>query len=306
MQSIVIGGQGFLGQAIVRELQARGGGIRVVDFAPPPEYSPVPYTQADIRSHEDIRDAIGGADEVYHIAGVLGTSELNGAIGDAIDVNIGGTVNVFRACCELGIRRVFYPAKPNCWLNTYTVTKQAAEQFAELFNVEHDMEIVRLRWFNAFGPGQHTHPVRKQIPTWCLCARFGLPIPVFGNGHNCVDLIHSSDVARWTVEATRAGLTDEVYDLGRGEPLSVLYVAEGLNFIAGSSAGVSYHPMRPGETEPTEIVADIAPLRAALDAKGSSLGFAGLADTLAETYRWYRDMPEQQARAAMVYHGLMS
>ncbi len=305
-QCVVIGGSGFLGKAIVEELVKRGDYVIAVDRRPENhnalEGNGVTHVQADIVEYEAVQRVVDGADEVYHVAGMLGTSELNHLIRKAVEVNVLGTLNVIEACIQAEVPRLFYPVKPNCWLNTYSITKKASEDFAALFDSEYATNIVRLRWFNAYGPQQHTHPVRKIIPTFCLLARFQLPLAIFGTGQNIVDMVYSTDIAHWTIEAMRKDLHTSVYDLGRGVPLSVLHVAQDVNKIACNTK-ITHSQMRKGETESTVLVADITPLQAAFSACRISMTFSPWIDTLEKTYRYYYDLPDEQALEALTYHG---
>jgi len=309
MRCVVIGSDGFLGGAIARELLARGDELHVTTLSGlSPQWAAgsmgLTVASCDILQPATIDEAIVGADEVYNLAGVLGTSELNGAMQMAIDVNVKGAVNVFESCVRAGVRRVFYPTKPNVWLNAYTITKEAADRFAEILTCE-ATQIIRLRWFNAYGPEQHTAPVRKIVPTFCLCARFGLPLPIYGTGLNTTDMIYADDLARWTVAATRSGLADKVYELGTGHALSVLAVAQTINEVAGSAAGIRHLPMRVGEVENTRLVADINPLRHALARANLILGFTPWVEGLEATYRWYvEEVSADAAQKALEYHHL--
>src|SRR6185436_12781458 len=113
---------------------------------------------------------------VYHMGGKLGTSELEDSMHAAVAANITGALNIFETAVAAGVRAVFYPTKPNVWLNTYTVTKVAAEQFAMIFNQLYPIQIRSLRYFNAYGPGQALGPVRKIIPNFAARALLGQPI----------------------------------------------------------------------------------------------------------------------------------
>src|SRR5205085_8753266 len=124
----------------------------------------------DMLRPSSLAAAFAGAGEVYHMAGKLGTSELEDAIHDAIAANITGAVNVFEAAVAAHVPTVFYPTKPNVWLNAYTVTKVAAEQFALIYCEDHDIDIKSLRYFHAYGPGQALAPVRKIIPMFAARA----------------------------------------------------------------------------------------------------------------------------------------
>src|SRR5438094_7084369 len=139
MRAVVVGGRGFLGSAIVSELLLRGDSVAIVDpRTSQPEcdaaFGPgrVDAIRGDILAARQLRASFEGADEVYHMGGKLGTSELEDSVHDAIAANITGAVNVFESAIAAGVPTVFYPTKPNVWLNTYTVTKVAAEQFARI------------------------------------------------------------------------------------------------------------------------------------------------------------------------------
>jgi len=63
--------------------------------------------------------------------------------------------------------------------------------------------------------------------------------------------------------------------------------------------------MRDGEIENTILVADIEPLRSALSSKGITIGFSSWMQTLEETYKYYYDLPENEATKALQFHGLL-
>ena len=289
MKAIVVGGQGFLGAAVVRELLARNDSVIVIDRCASQSAcdtlfgkAAVEACVADIASRDSLRDAFRRADEVYHFAGRLGTSELDDDIRAAIDANITGAVNVLDAALAAGVPRVFYPSKPNVWLNTYTITKVAAEQFVELYRTR-GLQTTTLRYFNAYGRGQAAGPVRKIIPTFALQAVRGEPLSIYGDGEQTVDMIHASDIARITVDLTRCARLERPVDVGRGIPLTVNQVAADVLAHFGGGAGVVHLPMRVGETPRTTLVADIAPIQQLL----GDIVFADWRDSLAMTLDWY-------------------
>lgn len=308
MKCVVIGGGGFLGGAIADYLIEEGHGVVIVDRTASASKEGAITIQADIMDKKAIAKAVEGAEEVYHTAGMLGTSELNGSIQLATQVNVVGACNVFEQCIRAGVQRVFYPGKPNVWLNTYSITKQASEDFAALYHEEYDTDFIRLRWFNAYGPAQHTHPIRKIIPTFALLARFGLSIDIFGTGQNVVDMVHSRDIGKYAALATHHNFSDKVYEFGRGVPLSVRQVAEDINTVAGIKSDVASYTrraMRKGETEDTYLVAKIDPLRKKFEDVGVKLEFENWYLSLKETYDWYcKDLPEAEAIEALKFHGL--
>jgi nucleoside-diphosphate-sugar epimerase len=298
---VVVGGAGFLGSSIAETLLERGEAVVVFDNAASQEWCDAVFgdgrveaRRGDILNPRDLRAAFDGADEVYHLAGLLGTSELDQSVVEAIHSNVTGAVMVFEAAIDRKVSRVFFPAKPNVWRNTYTITKYAAEQFAQMYAAAGAIAIPVLRYFNAYGPRQCLGPVRKLIPTFAAQALCGEPLTVYGDGSQTVDLIYSADLARLTVDFTRSGYVGEAVDLGRGVPLTVLEVANAMNQIVGNRAGVVHLPMRRGETPATQLVADNRGIEEVL----GQLRFEDLAESLETTLAWYAGLPRRQIEDA--------
>jgi UDP-glucose 4-epimerase len=301
MHSVVFGGQGFIGAQIVRTLLNKGDCVTVADTSATSRRcdelfgaGAVKAKRIDILDAPSLRVVTDGADSVYHLAGILGTSELEDNVVKGIQVNILGAVNVFSACVETRVPVLFYPAKPNVWLNTYTITKLAAEQFAQLYGMNTDTTICSLRYFNVFGPNQASGPVRKIIPSFAQRAMRGLPIEVFGNGEQVVDMIFSQDLARITVAFTEAARCSVPLDCGRGIGMTVNAVADAVNLYFDNRAGVRHSPMRRGETPDTQLVADIHPLQQLL----GNLSFTSWESSLATTLRWYETQEADSLVAA--------
>jgi UDP-glucose 4-epimerase len=291
MKAVVIGGFGFIGAEVVRVLLRKGANVTVGDKLRASRRCDQLFGQGAVKSVQvDITDAPSlhrlteGVDRVYHLAGKLGTSELDENAVEGIHVNIVGAVNVFAACVENRVPIVFYPSKPNVWLNTYTITKHAAERFAQLYSRSGQTTICSLRYFNAFGPHQASGPVRKIIPSFAQRAMRGLPIEVFGSGEQVVDMIFSSDLAQITVDFAEIAPGERPLDCGRGIGLTVNQVAAAVNRHFGNSAGVRHLPMRRGETPETRLVANIKPLRELL----GHLNFSNWESSLAATLEWYK------------------
>ncbi|MBB5800263.1 nucleoside-diphosphate-sugar epimerase [Saccharothrix ecbatanensis] len=302
MKSVVTGGSGFLGSTIAQLLLEQGHEVVVVDLLPPGSkglHVDCRFVQGDVRNRELLAELFDGADEVFHLAGVLGTAELQESQELAIDVNIKGTVAVFETAVEHGVPRVFYPGKPNVWLNTYSITKYAAEQFARMSNLEHpDTKICSLRYYNAYGPGQALHPIRKIVPAFAAQAMRGLPLEVFGDGEQIVDMIYSRDLADLTIKFTRQCITDVVPDCGSGVGKTVNEVAALVNEHFGNNAGIKYLPMRSGETPRAVLTANLTELTTNFGLYDHS----NYEESMKTTLEWYTDLsPSVLDEAARFY-----
>src|SRR5690349_7920685 len=96
---LVIGGSGFIGGALVEVLVGRGVEVTVFDRTPPFLYEISPdsyqYVRGDIRDREAMLGLVDSVDEVYHLAGVLGTSETFDNVSETADINVMGAINVW-------------------------------------------------------------------------------------------------------------------------------------------------------------------------------------------------------------------
>lgn len=306
MWAVVVGGHGFIGGEIVRDLLRRGDQVVVLDRRGTQAAcdalfgaGAVEAVAGDVLDPGSLERAFRGADEVYHLAGKLGTSELDGEIRRAIEVNVIGAVNVFEAAIRAEVPTVFYPSKPNVWLNTYTITKYASEQFARLYMEHHPVRICSLRYFNAYGPRQALYPIRKIIPAFAAQALRGRPLAVFGDGEQTVDMVYSVDLGRITVDFTRSGHAGEAIDCGRGVPLTVNQIAGMVNRHFGNRAGITHLPMRRGEAPGTTLVANVSPLQRVLGA----LDFSGWEESLAGTLEWYAARDSAEIDTALAAYG---
>jgi UDP-glucose 4-epimerase len=241
MRVLITGGGGFLGRALVARLTESGHET----------------TSWDLPSR-DIREPCplpARTRHVVHLAGLLGTSELFGHAREAVDVNIGGTVNVLDACHageDTGYTGI---TMPPVFPSIYTATKIAARELERAYHCAYELPVSRVRAFNAYGPGQKHGPghPKKIIPMFSAAAWAGQPIIIWGDGTQTVDLIHARDLAALLSAAMKLG-DDFTVDGGTGQPLTVNQVARMILDITGSQAGVRHLPMRVGEV-PVRIAA---------------------------------------------------
>lgn len=244
MNVLVTGSSGLIGKAVVRVLGEAGHKVKPFDRA----------EGYDIMSFPSCQYAVDNVDAVIHLAGILGTDELFDEIHKAIDINISGAVNVMSACAAEGAHYIGITML-DVFPSIYTATKVSASRFATAFHYNQDMPVTQVRAFNAFGADQHHGPghPRKIIPAFSVEGWQNVPMKIWGDGEQTVDLIHVNDIARVFLDALQAPGKNETIDAGSGVSLTVNEVADFVLEITGSTAGVEHLPMRRGEI-PTNIV----------------------------------------------------
>jgi len=277
MKAVVTGGSGFIGGFIAMELAKEPNTEVVIFDVTVPDFrltKNMTYRFGDVRNRQMLDDTIQGADEVYNCASLLGTAELIEISAIASDINITGLINVLDSCKKHEVARVFHPTKPmfaHDAENTYTITKFASEKFCQMYQEQFGMSVAVLRWLNATGPRQHLFPIRKVIPSFCIFGLNGIPIEIYGDGEQTVDIIDVRDIAIIAIRACRElGKFDEIIEVGLGEKVTInalaTKIADKIEVWGETTPKVEIQhvPMRRGEAKNTNIVADISNLKRAL------------------------------------------
>jgi UDP-glucose 4-epimerase len=243
MKILVTGGAGFIGSALANSLVALGHRVRVIDDLssgdPSVLDSAVSFTRGDVRDVPKLWTLLRDVEVVFHLAARVSVSESILYPVEYNEVNVGGTVSLMTAARDAGVRRVVlassgtvygeqeeHPVKESAPVrppNPYAVSKIASEYYVSALGALYEIEVVMLRIFNAYGPGQAVPPSHPPvIPHFIKQALSGSTPTIFGSGRQTRDFIYISDV----VDAlTTAGLVDDVNGLiinvGTGEEVSI-------------------------------------------------------------------------------------
>ena len=278
-KAIVTGGKGFVGSHLIKALQRR-------------DYNPVSF---DIEDGQDITNysqlesfiKLHKPKVVFNLAGLLGTAELiERDTRKALDINTGGTVNILELAKKYSFDTVEI-GKPNIWLNTYSITKRAAEEFTKMYAEEYGVNARTVKWFNIFGPGQHygnNHP-QKLAPTTIIHALRGNPIEIFEDGEQTADHIYVEDAANAAIDVYECpSLKGRSVEVGSGEDMTINWFVNQVIKATGSKSKIEYVSMRRGEDKGAKIKADITTLRNEVGFKPEYTFQEGLKKTI-EYYR---------------------
>jgi len=202
VKALVTGGGGFLGNAIVRRLIARGDEVTSLSRGSYPELDRlgVRHVRADLADCDTVREAVRGHDTVFHVAakaGVWGKRE------DFWRANVEGTRNLLCSSIDAGVERFVYTSSPSVcfdggdhknasndlpraeqFLAPYPETKAVAEACVLDANGEGGMATCALRPHLIFGPGDP-----HILPRLVQSARDG-KLAIVGPGDNEVTLTY--------------------------------------------------------------------------------------------------------------------
>ena len=270
MKYLVTGGAGFIGSHLCEALLARGDSVGVLDDLStgsrtnlPPG---IPLIEADVADPDAVRNAIGRADGIFHLAAIasvqrgvtdwLGTNRANltGTItlldairraGSRIPMVYASSAAVYGDCPTVPISEDA-PCRP---LSAYGADKYACELHARVAGHVHGIPTTGLRFFNVYGPRQDpASPYSGVISIFCRHAAQGTPIDIFGDGGQTRDFIFVADVVAALLAAMRQAATDApVFNVCTGVPTSVLDLARTITELAGKVPDIRHRPPRPGD-----------------------------------------------------------
>ncbi len=302
---LVTGGAGFIGHHIVRALVAGGHSVRVVDNLSTGRRSNldglgVEFIEGDIRDAALCREVCAGIQFVFHQAAFV---SVPASIADPVachEVNVTGSLNVFRAAADAGVRRVVYASscavygdtdKPalaetdaGALLSPYAASKFASELYGRVFPACYGLDTVGLRYFNVFGPRQDPNsPYAAVIPLFAKAFLDGVSPTIFGDGEQTRDFVYVDNVVSANLKAAHdAPRGAHVFNVGTGVGTSVNRLAELVRAELASD-------LRPVHAGPR--AGDIRHSRATIDLAVQTLDYTpaiSLEDGLARTVRAYR------------------
>ncbi|HVS76583.1 MAG TPA: NAD-dependent epimerase/dehydratase family protein [Steroidobacteraceae bacterium] len=126
-------------------------------------------------------------------------------------------------------------SKPAAPESIYALSKHDQEMMCLLFGRCYGVPAVALRFFNVYGERQAlSNPYTGVLAIFAARYLNGRPPVIFEDGRQQRDFVHVRDLARGCVLALeKPEARDMVFNLGSGEPHSILEIAERLGAVLG-------------------------------------------------------------------------
>lgn len=282
MKTLITGGAGFIGSAVVPVLNEAGHDIFVLDnlsfgnrkFI---DISDSNFFLADIRDADRVEEILTNVepDIIVHLAAIHFIPYCNQHPFEAADINIRGTMNILAAGKKLPyLKKMFFASTAAVYpivneavnennmlfpLDIYGLTKLTGEHLLRKFNLETGIDTIVCRFFNAFGPNE-TNP--HLIPEIENQLREGFRTIKLGNITPKRDFIHTHDMAaavKKLIELEKIGY--DTFNLGRGIEYSVLEIVEAFERQLGEKIYIEVDPARVRKVEREHLLADVSKLK---------------------------------------------
>ncbi|HEX2172115.1 MAG TPA: GDP-mannose 4,6-dehydratase [Dehalococcoidia bacterium] len=240
------GAGGFAGRYLVAELEARGHEtFRWVRGAPVDgQVGDDKWVVGDLTDEVLVREAVAAIrpDAIFHLAAQASVAESWRDPAETLRVNQLGQLYLIQAALDLEPRprllicgsneeygivrpdelpiRETNPLRP---ANPYAVSKVTQDLMALQYFLSHGLQVVRVRPFNHFGPGQAPSYVIPSIAKQVAELEAGLVEPVIKTGEPSVrrDFTDVRDIVRGYADLIEGGTPGEVYNLGSGRDHSI-------------------------------------------------------------------------------------
>ena len=270
MKALVIGGAGFIGSYVVKELLkenmdevviydnfTRGKISNIEDSLKDPRCTIFKYG-GDVRDIDILNKAMEGVDYVFHLA-AMWLLHCKDFPRTAFHVNIEGTFNVLEACVNNKVRKLIYSSSASVYgdavevpmtedhpfknKNFYGATKIAGEAMCTAYNDRFGLEIIGLRYMNVYGPGQDQHAAYTGVIPIMLNKIEAKEAPIInGDGSQAYDFIYVEDVARCNVAALKSSIPFGFYNVGTEVQTTIRELCDLILQLKNSDLTVTYLP----------------------------------------------------------------
>ena len=233
---LVTGSRGTLGRPLVAELRRRGHDVWRCELQHQADRQCLRANVTNFRQMESVLD--DSFDYVYHLAAEFG--RLNGEeyFENLWRTNVIGTRNILELQRQLRFRLIFSSSseiygnqhrevihedipltESVIQHNDYATTKWVNEVQIMNFEKRYDCESMRLRFFNAYGPGEQYHKYRSVVCLFAYSALHGLPYTVYEGYHRV--FMYIDDLVSTMANACERFVPGQVCNLGGREYRSV-------------------------------------------------------------------------------------
>ena len=241
---------------------------------------------------DDLSGLLEGVDVVFHLAAQAG---VRGSFGLGFDTyvrnNVLATQRLLEQAASSPPAAFVYasssavygnaPSYPTTELSErrpvspYGMTKVATEELAAVYRRCFGVPVVGLRYFTAYGPRQRPDMAFSKFLRRALA---GEVLPVNGDGRQVRDFTFVADVVEGTLAAAARGKPGAVYNIGGGNPVTLLEAIATIEMLTGRPVTLEHRP--PGMGDAVRTGCDGALARRELRFRARTRLAAGLAAQL--------------------------
>ncbi|MEX1083246.1 MAG: SDR family NAD(P)-dependent oxidoreductase, partial [Xanthobacteraceae bacterium] len=266
-RTLVTGGSGFIGSALVKRLLREGCSVRVLDDnsrGAPRRLAGVEkdieFIAGDIRDAAAVAGAMRGVHEVHHLAYINGTEFFYSAPELVLEVGIKGMINVLDACKRHGVGTLVLASSSEVYQQppkiptdetaplivpdpmnprySYGGGKIISELMAINYGRKHFERVLIFRPHNIYGPDmgwEHVVPQFALRMKRLMAKTLSGPVsfPIQGSGSETRSFCYVDDLVEGVMAMRARGEHLNIYHIGTTEEITIAELARRIARHAG-------------------------------------------------------------------------
>jgi UDP-glucose 4-epimerase len=264
MNTLVLGGNGFIGSHLVDKLLAEGHKVRIFDKYEEHYLKPiteVDYRYGDFGNRGLLDDALNDIDMVFHLISTTLPETSNDDPVFDVQSNVVETLFLLEQCVAKNIQKVVFissggtvygvpvelpvhentPTEPEC---SYGITKLAIEKYLSLFRLLHGVDYVVVRPSNPYGDRQNQNSIQGAIPVFLNKVARGESLEIWGDGEVIRDYIFIDDLVEGIYKAATVNTQSRIFNLGSGTGHSLNHIVKIIRQITERNIKIEYKAKR--------------------------------------------------------------
>ncbi len=312
-KALVTGADGFIGSHLVETLLEKGYEVRAfvcynsfgswgwLDTLPKEKLNHIEIFAGDIRDPNGVREAMKGADQVFHLAALIAIPFSYHSPDSYVDTNIKGTLNVLQAARGLDTEKVMVTSTSEVYgtaqyvpidekhpfqgQSPYSASKIGADRLAESFYRSFELPVAIARPFNTYGPRQSARAVIPTIISQLLAGKEEIRL---GSLSPTRDFNYVKDTAAGFLAIAESPHTvGQEINIATGQEISIGKLAETIIRQVNPQARIicDEQRLRPEKSEVNRLLGSNARLKELTDWQQRYTFEQGIAETIA----WMRE-----------------
>lgn len=302
MKILITGGAGFIGSHVSKLLLDQGHTILIYDNLSTGSLKNLDkralFIKGALKDQEMLTKSLQGVEAVIHLASFIEVPESVENPLMFAENNILGSIYLLEAMRQAGIKKIIFSSSTTVYgepkilpitesqplfaTNPYGASKIASEAFMEAYHKLYQFDVIILRYFNPYGPGENHKPETHAIPSFIKAALLKKPIPLYWKGEQIRDFIYIEDLARAHIDPLKLN-GFHVFNVGTDKGVKVIDILNKISDIVGYNLDVDDLGERAGD-----VAANFASSKL-IKEKTSWRPKVSLDEGLKKTVEWFKN-----------------
>ena len=237
---LVIGGSGFLGNAVAKKLVNLSYCVSIFDQVPPPN-NQIEFIQGDILDQSRLIEVIKNFDIVYNFAGYANVDKSIEMPYQFLETNILGNINILEAIRSHGnIERYVYASSAYALSDKgsfYGISKKSSELIIDEYHKQYGVNFTILRYGSVYGENADESNRIYRILSRIINNQF---LELEGDGSEIREYINVDDAAQLSIKILDIQGLNQIYILTGIEKYTYLDLIKLIEEVIGKKINYKF------------------------------------------------------------------